>query len=104
MTGRAVWPAKPVSAKVLLRFDFSSDAVGSATIDSQSTSVSVHSGVDGSPNDILQGTSVLADTTVDILVQAGNAGTIYEVKCAATMDDTTVLVKSGFLAVVPDVL
>ena|ERR1035437_595086 len=84
------------------KFDFTSDLAVGETISSQSVAAIVYSGTDASPSAIVNGSATASGSIVTQSVHAGVVGVLYELLCTITTSASQTLLKSGYLAIVPD--
>lgn len=94
----AVVGAKLTFGDYNLMADFISELSHGETILSASTAVTVQSGVDNSPSDILSGSGVISGTTVRQVLTTGVDGVIYSVTVSATTSAANVLTQTFSLA------
>ena len=93
---------KAVSEQKRYHFDFTGDVDASITLGVVTVTCTVFSGDDGSPSSMLSGVGVVDGLVVGQVIRNGVVGNVYEVKCRVATSDGQILVKSGYLAVVPD--
>ena len=103
MSRRVEMPAKIASEVKSYTCDFS-DLLGSETISTQTVTATVYSGTDSNPSAIISGSASKSGSIVTQLITGGVAGVIYDVTWAITTSGGQTLKKSGYLAVVPDLV
>jgi hypothetical protein len=104
MLSRADLPPKLASSTETYTVDFVSDIPAGDSISSQSVVASVYSGTDGSPSSIVSGSASASGTRVSQNITGGVAGVVYELLWTAGTAGGLTLKKSGFLAVVSDLV
>lgn len=91
-----IFPSKLVGATKNFPFDFTANQVN---ITSASVSATVYSGLDPSPQSIVNGPAVVDLYTVTQSISGGIPGTIYYLVCTAETSDGQTLTEDAFLAV-----
>ncbi|MDE2106809.1 MAG: hypothetical protein KGL39_56865 [Patescibacteria group bacterium] len=99
-----VLPQKSPEATLIVPFNFLSLLPNGQTISSATVTASVWTGTDPSPSTILSGVATPSGQIVNQTVQAGVAGNIYKLRCAAVASDGSTQVLVAYLAVVEDPL
>lgn len=94
------FPAKHVSANILLPFDFISVLSSGETLTSAEVTISVHSGVDAAAASMISGAASITGFIVSQLVIDGEIGVIYLLNCAVTTSLGNSLIIRGYLAVI----
>lgn len=102
VTSRQSIAPKLVGSTVTVPFNFASDLAVGETLVVASCTCSVYSGTDASPSALLAGSASISGTVVSQNITAGVVGTLYELLCTATTSAGQTLLKSGYLAAVPD--
>lgn len=100
--GRVLIPAKKLGETVILPFDFISKLSPGETLLTSTCFVSVYSGVDAFPGNLIGGTPTISGTIVNQLITAGVLGVIYDILARATTSLSQVIELSGYLVIIPD--
>lgn len=74
---QTIGPLEPGEIKTA-RFDFSSEAVGTVTLNTPVVTVELLSGTDPTPNNVLQGSPSIVDLEVIQLIKPGVVGCSYK--------------------------
>ena len=82
-----VSPSKTPASIVTQQFNFIADLINGASISGATLSVEVLSGVDPSPEDILDGSYTISGGIVSQKLTGGVPGVIYQVTCFATLSN-----------------
>lgn len=101
---RSVQPAKSADATLLYQWDFTSLLQPSETISNAFFSVSVYSGDDDFPSDILSGSPSISGSVVSQLITGGVLGTVYSVDCNALTSLSQDIIISSFVSIIPDLI
>lgn len=102
MPSRCILDPKSASSTQSVTFDFTSDLAASETISTKTVAATVYSGTDGTPSAIISGSASSSGAVVTQVITAGTLGVIYQLLCTITTSAGQTLVKSAFLAVIPD--
>ena len=97
---RVVFAGKPTSEDVVRTFDFTSLLAEGESLAAASLEVSVFSGTDSSPEDILSGVATVSSPRVEQEFTGGVLGTVYSVLCVAGTCNDQVYSLAAYLAVV----
>lgn len=97
-----ILPSKLVTERILVRFEFKDELAWGETISNAQVSISVASGIDPAPNDMLYRDIFYSSTEARQQIHAGLPGVIYKVECAALGTSGKVYTKFCHLAVLPD--
>jgi hypothetical protein len=104
MSGQVMWEPKLQGETVLRYADFTDELASGESVTGYSASVSVWSGNDPSPSQIVKSVSLQNNTAgiaavVAVSLQAGVLGTIYSLLIIATTSLANTIQKSATLAV-----
>ena len=102
MSSRQEFMPKLVSSTHRVVFEFVGELLPSETISTQAVTASVYSGTDASPSSLISGAASASGSQVTQLLTGGVEGVVYKLTCTVTTSEGQTLVKTGFLAVVPD--
>lgn len=80
-------PAKTPDSIITIQFNFISELINGASISGATLNVEVLSGVDASPENILDGSYTTANGIVSQKITGGIPGVIYQVTCFATLSN-----------------
>lgn len=95
-------PAKLLSETITVKFDFTDVMLWGETLDSGAVSVSVVSGLDPSPQALLNGSAEVAGRTVSQSITQGRPGVVYALTATADCSGGTSYQKVRKLAVLSD--
>lgn len=98
-----ILPSKLVPERIEVVFDFKDVLEWQETIAETLVTVTVHSGLDNSPQLVLYKQAIPLVTEVKQQLQEGLPGVIYKIECAATGTTGQIYVKYAYLAVLPNV-
>jgi hypothetical protein len=102
---RVILPPKRLGEIVTFnQFDFISQLGPNEVISFTTATVTVYSGTDPTPSNILNGLPLVNGTAVLQSVRGGVLGTIYEITVTAFTNAGQDLQLAGFLAIIPDVI
>lgn len=104
MLTRVDFPPKPASSLESYTVDFVDAIPAGDSISAQSVVASVYSGTDASPSAIISGSATASGTRVTQKITGGTVGVLYQLTWTATTAAGLLLKKTGFLAVVPDLV
>ena len=93
------FPLKQADATVPLTFDFTSELPSGVTVSAATTTCTVWSGTDASPQSVVDGAASISGTVVTQVVTGGVNGVIYLLECKATGSDGNIYPLQGYLAV-----
>lgn len=99
-----ITPSKLVSERFTLYFNFLDELEWNESIEAASCVVSVHSGVDPSPQEILYRTAIVGESGTQVTQQVylGLPGVIYKVACYSTGSTGNSYTRWTYLAILPD--
>ena len=104
MLTRADLPPKLASSTESYTVDFTDLVPAGDSISSQTVTASVYSGTDASPSSIISGSATASGTRVTQKLTGGTAGVIYQLTWTVVTAASLTLKKTGFLAIVPDLV
>lgn len=104
MLSRADFPPKPVSSTESRSLDFVNEIPAGDSISTKSVVASVYSGTDASPSSLISGSATSSGTIVTQNLTAGTLGVMYKLTWTVVTAGGLMLVKTGFLAVIPDLV
>ena len=105
MSGRVTLQGKYVGELVTRVFDFISDlAVGETLTGVPTTTASVWTGTDASPQNIVSGAASISGSQVSQNLTGGVAGTLYSLVCKSSTSAGRTLEKRAFFSVMSDAL
>ena len=102
MSNRQDFAPKLVGATRTVAFEFLGELAVGETISTAAVTAVVYSGTDASPSSLISGSASTSGTQVSQKLTGGTEGVIYKLTCTITTSASNTLVKTGFLAVVPD--
>lgn len=101
---RMIFGPKRVSEELAAPFDFSTKTVAGDVLSLPVVTVTVWRGVDGNPQALYQGSTLISGTVAYATLVDGVAGVIYQIEMTVTASLSGVLSLMGFLTVLPDSL
>lgn len=102
MSGRQDFAPKLVGTTGQVTFEFLGELAVGETISTEAVTAAVHSGTDAAPSALIDGAAASSGTQVTQALTGGEEGVIYKLTCTITTSAGNTLVKTGFLAVIPD--
>ena len=102
MSNRQDFAPKLVGATRKVVFEFLGELAVGETVSTAAVTAAVYSGTDASPSSLISGSASASGTQVSQKLTGGVEGVIYKLTCTVTTSASNTLVKTGFLAVVPD--
>ena len=102
MSNRQEFAPKLVGATRTVVFEFLGELAVGETISTSTVTAAVYSGTDASPSSLISGSASASGTQVSQKLTGGAEGVIYKLTCTITTSASNTLVKTGFLAVIPD--
>ncbi len=93
------FPPKQIDEDIVASFDYTAQLASGETISTAVFSATVVKGTDGSPDDIISGSSTISGAVSSQLVIDGVDGVKYLVKCIATTSQSQKLHGLGYLTV-----
>ena len=102
MSNRQDFATKLVGATRAVVFEFLGELVAGETLSTATVTAAVYSGTDASPSSLISGSASASGTQVSQKLTGGVEGVIYKLTCTITTSAGNTLVKTGFLAVIPD--
>lgn len=97
-----ILPSKLVTERILVRFEFKDELAWAETISNAQVTITVASGSDPAPGDMLYKGILYNATEARQQIHAGTPGVIYKVECVAVGTTGKVYTKFCYLAVLPD--
>lgn len=102
---RVILQSKRAGETRVYSFDAVSQLQSGQTVSSAVVTAAVYSGVDATPSAIISGSATVANgRVVSQKITAGLAGVLYTITCTLTLSDSTIIIMSGILAVLPATL
>jgi hypothetical protein len=102
---RVVLQSKRAGETRVYTFDPISQLQAGQTVSSAVVTSAVYSGVDANPASMISGSATVAlSRVVSQKLTGGVAGVLYTITCTFTLSDSTIIVMSGILAVLPATL
>ena len=102
MSNRQDFAPKLVGATRAVVFEFLGELVAGETLSTATVTAAVYCGTDASPSSLISGSASASGTQVSQKLTGGVEGVIYKLTCTITTSAGNTLVKTGFLAVIPD--
>jgi len=102
MPTRSVQPAKTVGSSKNYTWDFLSDLAAGETLAGATVAISVYSGNDPAPNDLLLGSASVSGSIATQKLTGGVLGVLYEALCTVTTSLGQTLTQASFIAIIPD--
>ncbi len=94
--------AKYVDEVITVKFDFTSRLLFGDTLSAPVVTVSVRSGVDDAPENILSGSASVSGLVVSQKIQVGSPGVIYDLLCEAAGSPSSIVYgQARVLAIIP---
>ena len=94
-----IWPPKTPAEQIWLTFNFAEELLPGDTITGSTVAVSLRTGVDAAPAQMLDSAATIASGRVYQKVKGGNHKAQYLYKCVAQISDGRVLERDGALPV-----
>ena len=102
MSSRQDFAPKLAGGTAPVVFEFLGDLGAGETISTATVTAAVYSGTDASPSSLISGSASISGTQVSQKLTGGTEGVVYKLTCTITTSVSYTRVKTGFLAVVPD--
>lgn len=106
MSGTVEWQPKTVSEVISRYADFTDELANNEIVTSAGAAVTVYSGNDLAPNNIILSLTIIANTAgvnavIQVNLQNGVLGTLYQCVVTANTNQSRSITKSAVLAIKP---